>query len=209
MARGRARCWQPWRRASANDVLLTESGEKNIASYLSDIDNSGSLKIDGTRPSEIIVDKSELAATLDKELRAAGFKKTGSTWYSSNILGVLLFNLQRSQWGNQYYINLASAPVEIPIEGLPKPKHYKCPVNTRLSALYSHLEQKLKNVFDLEDVSINDTDRTASIREIVNDYAVPFLRKMDGLSNIRRSIDDGMYPQGLITGKLRDALDQQ
>jgi hypothetical protein len=90
-----------------------------------------------------------------------------------------------------------------------KPKHYKCPVNTRLSAPYSHLEQKLKNVFDLEDVSINDTDRTASIREIVNDYAVPFLRKMDGLSNIKRSIDDGTYPQGLITRKLRDTLAQQ
>lgn len=155
------------------------------------------------------MDKKELEAILDRELRASGFKKKGSTWYSANSLGVLLFNLQKSQWGNQYYINLASAPIEIPIEGLPRPKHHNCPVDTRLTGPYPHLEQKLKNVLDLEDTSINDMDRAASLRELVNDYAVPFLRKVDGLTNIKRSIDDGTHPQAYVTRKVRDALNQK
>jgi hypothetical protein len=152
------------------------------------------------------VDKNELVTILNNELRAAGFEKKASTWYSANSLGVLLFNLQRSQWGNQYYINLASAPIEILTEELPKPKHHNCPVGMRLEDPYPHLEKKLKSALDLEDVSINDTDRSASLRELVNDYAVPFLRRMDGLANIKQSIADGTYPKPFLTRMLQDAL---
>lgn len=153
-----------------------------------------------------MMDKKDLEVLIDGELSKNGFKKKKSRWYSQSELGIVVFDLQKSQWGNQYYINLCSAPLEIETEGLPTPTETQCPFSARLESAYPELETKLKKILNLEDISIEDKDRSVSIRGLINDYALPFLRKIDGLKNFKRSIEDGSIPEYLITAAIKRAL---
>lgn len=152
------------------------------------------------------MDKLELKAIINDELVIAGFKRKQTNWYLKTDLGVLLFNLQQSDYGKQFYINLASAPIEIDTEGFPTPKEYKCPLRLRLGMAFPQLSDELKLLLDLENHSISDTDRAQAIRRIVKDYSIPFLLKINGLVNIKRSLEDGTLNSASIRKVLGELI---
>ena len=47
-----------------------------------------------------------IRALFDKTLREQGFKKAAGSWYSDRPETVLVVNLQKSQYGYSFYINL-------------------------------------------------------------------------------------------------------
>ncbi|EJM98701.1 DUF4304 domain-containing protein [Phyllobacterium sp. YR531] len=140
----------------------------------------------------------ELVAIIDDELSNCGFKKRQTTWYFKTARGVLVLDLQKSAYGHQFYINLASAPIEVETIGYPTPKEYKCPLRLRLDSAYPQLSDELKLVLDLENLSIGDEGRTAVIRRVVSEYSVPFLMKLDGMQKIKRSLHDGSLDRAFV-----------
>src|SRR5688572_11144963 len=63
-----------------------------------------------------------------------GLKKRAKTWYarSAEVLGIV--NLQKSQWGPQYYVNLAFWFVALGADEVPKEREGH--VRTRFDALF-------------------------------------------------------------------------
>jgi len=51
------------------------------------------------------VNKKDLIKTFDSILKPNGFKKKGNYWRLDGDELIKIINLQKSQWGNQYYIN--------------------------------------------------------------------------------------------------------
>ena len=51
------------------------------------------------------MDKKDLMKLFDNVLKPRGFKKKGNYWRLDGDELIKIINLQKSQWGNQYYIN--------------------------------------------------------------------------------------------------------
>jgi hypothetical protein len=74
--------------------------------------------------------KNEIIEALKTHFKIAGFKKLSSNWFKETKDTVLVFNVQSSQWGLEYYINLG-----IYIKALGdelKPPVYRCHIQCRI-----------------------------------------------------------------------------
>lgn len=76
------------------------------------------------------ISKEERIASLSPLLKAAGFKKKAGTWHRSTADGVQVVNVQGSQWGDDYYINVGFYIGALGTEA--SPPSYRCHVQSRL-----------------------------------------------------------------------------
>jgi hypothetical protein len=76
--------------------------------------------------------KEEQITNLAPLLKAEGFKKKGSTWHRLTSDGVHVVNIQGSQWGPEYYLNVGFYLAAL--GGDETPTEYRCHVRNRISA---------------------------------------------------------------------------
>jgi len=72
----------------------------------------------------------KFAADLKSKLKELGFKKSGLNWRRSTADAIHVFNVQKSQWGPEFYVNLGVYLVALGPEE--KPPHNRCQVRQRL-----------------------------------------------------------------------------
>lgn len=133
-----------------------------------------------------------------------GFKKKGATWYleSDDVIG--LVNLQSSNFGDQFYVNLA---VWLKVLGdNPTPKEHQCPVRTRLTSAFPDEQARFEQAFDFESESLSDTKRAEEISEIVNKWIIPFARKIQNLDSLKSAIDTDELRNAAISLKAKEYL---
>jgi hypothetical protein len=65
-------------------------------------------------------------------LKLAGFKKSGATWHRAGVSEIAVVNLQGSQWGPQFYVNLGVYFRELGTKA--KPCEAECHIRSRLDA---------------------------------------------------------------------------
>ena len=53
------------------------------------------------------IEREEFIACISPRLKQAGFKKIRHTWRKEYPETIAVFNVQGSQWGPKYYLNLA------------------------------------------------------------------------------------------------------
>jgi hypothetical protein len=75
--------------------------------------------------------KEELIVSVSPLLKSAGFKKSRTTWHKRSSEGIHVFNIQASQFGPEYYLNLG---FYISVLGsLEKPPEYQCHIRDRIN----------------------------------------------------------------------------
>jgi hypothetical protein len=144
-----------------------------------------------------------LVGLLQDCLGQANFHRKGKTWSFADEEVVQLVNLQKSQWGNQYYINFA-----IWLNRLGQPpkdlREHQCHIRLRASALLDD-DTLLKQALDLEN-QLDDRTRSEALKSILCGTLMPFApacRTLDGLREVYR---EGRL-KGMIAKDVRDLLD--
>ena len=139
------------------------------------------------------MDKKTVETLVGKALATRGFKKKGTTWYRE-ALGVLqVVNLQKSSWGASFYLNLAFVPEGMSVEGMPRPKEYKCPIRIRLDSAYPDKEALIEGLLRYEDVEMSDEQRTAGIEGMFHDMVLPFMDRLQTVDDLKRAIEGGTF----------------
>lgn len=64
------------------------------------------------------MEKKELVFILDKMLTPIGFKRKGNYWVINNNVIAKMVNLQKSKFGNSFYINYGYIIKALPLNGL-------------------------------------------------------------------------------------------
>jgi hypothetical protein len=77
------------------------------------------------------VSKEDQVHRLAPLLKSAGFKKKATTWRRQHPDGIQVVNVQGSQWGPEYYLNLGFYISALGSE--PEPTEYRCHVRTRVA----------------------------------------------------------------------------
>ncbi|MEW6684564.1 MAG: DUF4304 domain-containing protein [Nitrospirota bacterium] len=122
-----------------------------------------------------------LQQALAPALKQRGFKKSGATWRKGNADAIGVLNLQGSQWGPSFYINLG-----VYFRALgdnDHPTEYHCHVRTRLSELVPD-RLRLNALVDFEN-PMDDGVRAREIETLIANHGLPWLDSVSTVAGAR------------------------
>ncbi len=147
---------------------------------------------------------SPIRAAMLPGLREVGFKVRANTWHKQCQDTILVVNLQKSQWGPQFYINLAVWVRQLG-EAL-APKEYQCHIRQRATSLPDQRAKTLERALDLEDESMGMQEREACIDELMRESAIPFLESLSTMEGIRSALEVRKLTGCFVDRRLKELL---
>lgn len=140
-------------------------------------------------------------AAVAEAFAGAGFTKKSDTWYHETPEAVLLGNLQKSQFGEQYYLNLA---VWMKAVGEAKwPKEHQAHVRLRVEALVRGFPVDL---LDLGKSAGTPEERHGRIKEVLSQEVLPRLLALGTAQGIGDALAKGKLGGAMIHRAVRDFL---
>lgn len=110
-----------------------------------------------------------------------------------------IVDLQKSNFGDKFYVNVCGVPAGMPVDGLPMPKEHQCPIRIRLSSALPEHRSIVEAAFDLESDLFDDGRREEVIQDVVARLMLPFLAKWDGINSLALAIKEGAFDSGLVS----------
>lgn len=134
-----------------------------------------------------------------------GFTKKGTSWYANRVDSVLVINPQKSQYGEQYYLNLGVFFHLLGTQSTPKER--QCHLRTRLTELVEPEDQmRVKQLLDFEKPQLAEDRRRLELAALLETKGIPFLERCGTLDGARSALSQGMLDSMPISKKLRDLL---
>lgn len=144
--------------------------------------------------------RSPLVAALGEVLREAGFSKKGDTWYRDNDEVLELFNLQKSQYGNQYYLNYALWLKALGPAAFPK--EHQAHVSMRVEPTVEN-SSLVAPLFDLE---ANVADREMMVKSYLLEKLLPLAASCRSLASVRALYRAGRFSSAMVKLKAQALL---
>jgi Domain of unknown function (DUF4304) len=134
--------------------------------------------------------------TFDAFARGAGFTRKSGTWYRRGPETIAVLQLQKSQWGRQYYVNFALWL--LPLAEADHPKEPHCHIRTRLSRLVPPADEaRLDELLDLE---LDVADRERELTEFLHANLLPSVEATGTLEQLRTWPGHTVVEAALVTG---------
>ena len=143
---------------------------------------------------------SSILLPFEAALKSARFIKKSGSWYLENDETILVVNLQKSNYGDQYYVNLA---VWVKALGdATYPKENKCHICLRIDSL---VDEKAVKCFDGEK-SLSQEKRAALITGLMESKAIPFLMECASLKGIGMQMASGGFEDALVNFRVEELI---
>lgn len=144
-----------------------------------------------------------IARAVAEFAKTSGFKKKASSWYLARPETIVVLNLQRSQWGPRYFVNVGVWISEL--ELLEFPKAHQCHITTRLEALTAGAVPSLAKLLDLSEL-LDDRDRMAQLRQVFVEHLVPVLAASISVASLRSASGRALAARSLVNAKAQALL---
>ena len=144
-----------------------------------------------------------LQQALAPTLKQRGFKKSGATWRKESGESIGVLNLQGSQWGPSFYINLG-----VYFRALgdrDQPTEYDCHVRTRLSELVPDRE-RLNALLDFEK-PVQENARVRELETLVVEHGLPWLDNVSTIEGAREYCSSQAPKSPWVTKEARAFLE--
>lgn len=146
--------------------------------------------------------KNILFRTIDIILKNEGFVRKSDSWYRDAEDAILVCNLQKSQYGEQYYVNLA-----VWLKALGEaafPKENSCHIRVRLNALSP---DDAKNLFDLERSEIADSDREQGVSRVFKQFGLPLFARCSSHRDLENLIESDEMKKAMVHRRVRELIE--
>jgi hypothetical protein len=146
-----------------------------------------------------------LKDALANPLKKLGFSKKSNSWYWANEEVILVVNLQKSRYGEQYFVNCGIALKSLGADGFPK--EHLCDIRFRLSSVVpKEKREECDAVFDLEKVVLNDQERKAAVASFFEQYGLSLLIDCTSVTSINDAYKTGHLPEWTVSKRVADLL---
>ena len=144
-----------------------------------------------------------LVGELAPILREAGFRKERSTWRRAEAETILVLNLQKSSWGENFFINLG---VYFRVLGPEqKPPAHRCHLGCRAEAIPEAMPL-LSRALDFDPpTGVSEEERRSAVREIAG-HALSWLRARRTVDGARLEHQAESHTRCLVHTEARDLL---
>jgi hypothetical protein len=135
-------------------------------------------------------------------MKGLGFVKSGNRWSRTCEKAIQVINLQGSNWGKQYYVNLGLYFINV--GSIEIPKENQCHIRCRLSAL---VPDKVAHDYLLDFEQNIDEDVGANgLAEMIERYGVPWLSQCSSEKGAKSYFSEKNHKGIVLTKVARDYL---
>lgn len=135
-----------------------------------------------------------------------GFKKKGGMWYFLKGENVCALELQKSNYGDSYYLNLCCLPHEITVTGVPFIPEQTFPIRIRASAFYPDMAEEISVLLNLESNELNDEERAKKLSDLFENWIVPEIICMSNSNNLIRLFKENRFLGGAVRKEVYSIL---
>ena len=140
-----------------------------------------------------------IVESIRSDLKAEGFRKHGATWRKTFPQTILVLNIQKSQWGPQFYINLGVYLSALGPNA--KPPEHRCHLRTRLSPLVAE-GSPLVECLDFS-TRASDEERSRVVRDAVVNYGLPWLHARSTEDGVREQLVANAGPKSFVAASAK------
>ncbi len=126
-------------------------------------------------------------------LKQYNYKKNGMYWRLEKDNTMFLFNLQKSQWGPQFYINFGIFFRELGDKKIKIPKSYEWHFEHRLERILNLSQEEFLKLFSLD---IEEKKLLLNIKEICENIRVEVFPLLEKFSNYEHLSKDDLDFEG-------------
>ena len=145
-----------------------------------------------------------VARILSHELSALGFLKKANLWYKRKHDVIQVIGLQKSNWGNQYYVNVAVWVDKI--ERKEFPKCQECHIQCRLDSLPDNPDCLLQALDEEDSWKMDTATRRDILKLALCNAEFIFFRELDSFENVKRYIISGRASKFAVTQSLKRCI---
>jgi hypothetical protein len=142
-----------------------------------------------------------LESAITPGMKALGFRKKARNWWRTDAYTVQVLNLQKSQFGEQLYVNLAVYLSELGNEI--SPPHNRCHIQARLERI---VDAKYWNEIVTAESA---TPPSPAFVEAILKGGVAWLDRVSTPDGIRTYLKEGGEKKGLVFGSVRNLVGAQ
>jgi hypothetical protein len=150
-----------------------------------------------------VSERDPVRQAFDRFGRDAGFEKKSGSWYRHGDGVIAISNLQKSQYGPEYYFNQGFCLRQLDDEPYPKPN--EAHVVTRLEDLMPEPERRIGELLDL-DYEMPEDQRVDEILAVLTKGLLPLIERASSVVGLRTMVDDGTFAGAAIRGPAQEAL---
>ena len=149
--------------------------------------------------------KKTISSMIKKPLFDAGFALQSRSFYLRYAESIHVVNIQKSDYGDQYYINIGVALTQL--EAPEFPKDYHCHIRFRLTGVMSGAEKhKLTMALNMENSAMSDSEREKIISISIRCRLMPFLRKICNQEGIAKMMAAGALQNAMVHKQVRELI---
>lgn len=148
-----------------------------------------------------MTEKTELRKSVDNVLRPEAFQRKASSWYLDGSDAVLLFNLQKSDFDEKYYVNIG---IWLKALGCEKfPTENRCHIQARLTSLFPDQVVLIERGCRLDATPADLED----FLRLVKEEFVPLAKQCVSLTELRKKLAAGLFDNALVMQVARQAME--
>jgi Domain of unknown function (DUF4304) len=140
---------------------------------------------------------------FDRFGQEAGFEKKSGSWYRRGDEVISISNLQKSQFGAQYFFNQGFWLRQLDDE--PFPKSNVAHIAARIEDLLPEVEERVGELLDLE-FEMPEEQRVDELVGLLNEHLLPLIERGGSIAGLRSMVDDGTFVAAGIRGPAQEAL---
>lgn len=148
-----------------------------------------------------MITKRHFKTEIGRILEQSGFRRRGQSWLWNGPDGIAVVNLQRSNWANEYYVNIGIWLKAL--GGSQLPEIHECHLSFRLESLFPDHRELILVGCSLEDSS---EEILADLSKFFQEEVIPFVKQCTRLEVLRNFMFEGRLKQGLMTKDARELL---
>ena len=147
------------------------------------------------------MDSKEFRKRFGEMAKSYGFKSAFGGCYKESSECIFVLELQKSYYGNQYYLN-----VKIYIQGVFGKKYIpdKGTLKKYMGNIFNRQPSEYNFLFDLE-FAMSDEDRIQTLKKFFDDFVVPYEAKALSVSGIRELAQEKRI---LLISNVKDEMDR-
>lgn len=143
-----------------------------------------------------MIDKKTLKKTFGAPLSADGYVRKGQSWYKSGTGVTVVVNLQKSDFAEKYYVNIAFLIQSLTDETyLPE---YKCHIMLRAGWLHAEAPRILEQCFRLDNDDLDAIEQASCVGAFVRDVIMPFCGRLLSLEELMETYLSGGFSRALV-----------
>ena len=140
-----------------------------------------------------MIDKKMFKKAVGLPLEKTGFSKKGQSWYLNGKDAIIVFNLQKSNWSELYYVNFGIWLKAFGIAQFPQFNH--CHLYYRVERLFPEDRELIITSCDLARSSL---DNLANLSQFIERQLIPFAWECTEESKLRELMSRGVLKGGLV-----------